>query len=183
MRVLAVSCFLAMIDAMAASEAAAEVSVERGLYLSIVGNCHYCHTEGYRANNGVIDPEKALRGSSIGWQGPWGTTYSVNIRLAISGLSEDGFVRYAKVLNTNPPMPWYVIRLMQEDDLRSLYRYVKSLGEPGAAAPTFVGPGGKLSTAYVVLDPPKQPPACARDLDCGVGEICAIAEPRRCVPK
>ena len=56
--------------------AADEVSVERGLYISIIGGCHFCHTEGYREAEGKIDPEKALKGSSVGWRGPWGTTYA-----------------------------------------------------------------------------------------------------------
>ena len=46
--------------------AADEVSVERGLYVSIIGGCHFCHTEGYREAEGKIDPEKALRAL------PWG---------------------------------------------------------------------------------------------------------------
>ena len=54
--------------------ARADVSVERGLQVSIVGGCHDCHTEGYSESEGNIDPEKALRGSPVGWQGPWGTT-------------------------------------------------------------------------------------------------------------
>jgi hypothetical protein len=58
----------------------ADVSIERGSYLSIIGGCDDCHTDGYRESNGVIDPAKAQRGRSIGWQGPWGTTYATNLR-------------------------------------------------------------------------------------------------------
>jgi hypothetical protein len=52
--------------------AADGVSVERGLYVSIIGGCHYCHTEWYREADGKIDPKKALQGSSLGWREPWG---------------------------------------------------------------------------------------------------------------
>lgn len=34
-----------------------------------------------------------------------------------------------------PPMPWYNVRAMDETDLRSLYRYLLSLGEPGKPVP------------------------------------------------
>ena len=53
-----------------------EASIERGLQVSIVGGCHDCHTEGYSESEGKIDPEKALRGHSVGWRGPWGTSYA-----------------------------------------------------------------------------------------------------------
>ncbi|MBM2715326.1 hypothetical protein JQK88_29790 [Mesorhizobium caraganae] len=43
-----------------------EVSVERGLQVSIMGGCHDCHTEGYSESEGKIDPEKALMGQ-LGW--------------------------------------------------------------------------------------------------------------------
>ena len=76
--------------------AADEVSVERGLYLSIIGGCHFCHTEGYREADGKIDPEKALKGSSIGWQGPWGTTYAANLRDSAMGFTEDKWVDHLK---------------------------------------------------------------------------------------
>ena len=72
-----------------------EASVERGFKVSIVGGCHDCHTEGYRESEGKIDPEKALKGSKVGWRGPWGTTYASNLRRVAQRLSEDGF----------PPVP------------------------------------------------------------------------------
>ena len=76
--------------------AADEVSVERGLYISIIGGCHFCHTEGYREAEGKIDPEKALKGSSVGWRGPWGTTYAANLRDLAMGFNEDKWVDHLK---------------------------------------------------------------------------------------
>jgi hypothetical protein len=70
--------------------AAGEISVERGLEVSILAGCQDCHTEGYRASQGKIDLTKAMKGSSIGWQGPWGTTYPPNLRLTAANLSEVG---------------------------------------------------------------------------------------------
>jgi hypothetical protein len=158
-----------------------EVSLERGQYLAIIGGCHDCHTEGYRESGGKIDLQKALRGNHVGFQGSWGTTFPSNIPQAVSGLSEDGFARYASHLKSRPPMPWYSLRAMKEADLRSLYRYIKSLGEAGAAAPQFAAPGARPRGPFVVLDPPQPPPPCKSDLECDLGQKCA-AEPRQCVP-
>jgi hypothetical protein len=162
--------------------AAGEISIERGLQVSILGGCHDCHTEGYRAGKGKIDPAKAMKGSSIGWQGPWGTTYAQNLRLTAATISEDGFVSFYrdKAPEMLPPMPWYRLNMISEDDFRSLYRYLRSLGEPGKPVPGFVPPGDRVNTPYIVFDPPQQPPSCTRDFDCGVGEICGKAEPRTC---
>jgi hypothetical protein len=37
------------------------ISVERGEYISIIGGCHDCHTEGYSEARGKIDPSKAMK--------------------------------------------------------------------------------------------------------------------------
>jgi hypothetical protein len=42
---------------------------------------------------------------------------------------------------------------MKADDLKAVYAYVKSLGEPGVAAPAYVAPGGKVNTPYFVFVP------------------------------
>ena len=164
--------------------AADDISIERGLRVSIVAGCQECHTEGYLLNEGKIDPAKEMRGNSIGFQGPWGTSYAQNLRLTASRLSEDAFVQiYGAGSKLAPPMPYYKLKLMEKDDLRSLYRYLKSLGEPGEPAPPFVPPGERVKTSYVVLDPPQRPLACTRDLDCGIGEICSPGTPRTCIPR
>jgi len=163
--------------------AAEEISIERGKLVSIMGGCHDCHTAGYNAAEGNIDPAVALKGSQIGWQGPWGTTYAMNLRLTAAPLTEDGFVSYLKVIRSLPPMPWYNVRVIPESDIRSLYRYIKSLGEPGEQAPTALPAGAAPRTPFIVLAPPQMPAPCSRDLDCGVGEVCSSGEARQCVPQ
>jgi len=160
---------------------AGEVSVERGLKVSIVGACHDCHTEGYRESEGKIDPEKALKGSKVGWRGPWGTTYAANLRRLAQRLDEDGFLLLLSNFRTRPPMPWFNVRAMEEADMRSLYRHIKSLGDPGEEAPAAIGPNIEPKTVYVVLAPPLQPKGCEKDWDCGVGQVCGAQA--RCVPK
>ena len=73
-----------------------EISVERGKRISVIGGCHDCHTDGFAQSEGVIDPAKALMGSAVGFQGPWGTTYPANLRITLSKMSEDELVEYGK---------------------------------------------------------------------------------------
>ena len=54
-------------------------------------------------------------------------------------------------------MPWYNVNAMQESDLRSLYLYINSLGEPGKSAPMFVLPTGDIKTPYITIAPPTMP--------------------------
>ncbi|MBI1217490.1 MAG: c-type cytochrome [Rhodobacteraceae bacterium] len=136
---------------------AGDISVARGLQVSITGGCNDCHTAGYNESGGKIDPAKALAGTAIGWQGPWGTTYPANIRLKLSDMTEDAFVQYAKTFTTKPPMPFYNVQAMDESDLRSLYRYVRSLGDPGPAMPAALPPGVAPATPFYVAAPPTMP--------------------------
>jgi len=117
-----------------ASATAGEVSVERGLRLSIVAGCNDCHTQGF-IGEGKLDPDKALKGGKMGWRGPWGTTYALNLRLTAKNLTEDEFVLYLSKLKTRPPMPWYNVRAMEEDDMRSpvpLHQIARRAGRTGA---------------------------------------------------
>ena len=153
----ALALFGALMMPVTALAGAGDVSVERGLQVSITGGCNDCHTAGYNESGGKIDPAKALAGTAIGWQGPWGTTYPVNIRLALKDMTEDGFVKYAKTFTAKPPMPYFNVHAMDESDLRSLYRYVKSLGDPGPAMPAALPPGVEPKTPFYVAAPPQMP--------------------------
>ena len=131
-----------------------EVSVERGLYISIIGGCHDCHTEGYSQAEGKIDPSKALKGSSIGMRGPWGTTWPANLRVTAFIRDEAQFVEHMKTIRTGPPMPFYNVNAMHDSDLRSLYLYVTSLGRPGLTAPGRILPNQEPETPYIMIVPP-----------------------------
>jgi len=157
MRTIDLCAAVVMCIVPASQLAADEVSVERGLYISIIGGCHFCHTEGYREAEGKIDPEKALKGSSVGWRGPWGTTYAANLREMVTWSSEDKWVDRLKNSVSLPPMPWYQVQAMAESDMRSLYLYIKSLGAPGESAPFYRTAGKEPKTPYVTLAPPQTP--------------------------
>lgn len=133
--------------------AAGDVSVEEGQRVATIGGCHDCHTEGFAISGGQIDPENALRGSAVGFQGPWGTTYPTNLRLTLAKMSEDEFIDYGHSFKTRPPMPWFNVHAMKDDELRSFYRYVRSLGEPGMPAPEYVEPGAQPITPFIVFEP------------------------------
>lgn len=140
--------------AMSITNVAADgISVEEGQRLAMVGGCHDCHTDGYAVSGGQIDPENALLGSAVGFQGPWGTTYPSNLRLTLAKMSEDEFVGYGHTFKARPPMPWFNVHAMKDDELRSFYRYVKSLGEPGMPAPQYVEPGVQPITPFIVFEP------------------------------
>lgn len=137
---------------------AGEVSVTRGAQVAVTGGCHDCHTAGYAESGGKLDPAAALKGSPLGWQGPWGTTYAANLLLIAKDKgSEDAFLQYAKTFQAKPPMPFFNVHAMDESDIRSLYQYIVSLGEPGAAVPEYVPPGQEPKTPYIVIAPPIMP--------------------------
>jgi mono/diheme cytochrome c family protein len=132
---------------------AQDVSIEKGARIAKIGGCHDCHTPGYNEAAGVVDPSASLIGIPIGYQGPWGTTYPVNLRLTAAQFSEDDFVTHLQTFETLPPMPWFNVHAMDEAELRSLHRYIVSLGEPGQPVPARVPPGEEPTTPYIVFVP------------------------------
>jgi len=126
--------------------------VERGRYLVTISGCNDCHTAGYMQNGGAVPESEWLKGASVGYQGPWGTTYAANLRLVISRQTEAEWVAHARKERL-PPMPWFNTRAMTDDDLKAIYAFVRSLGAAGNPAPAYVAPGGKVATPYFVFVP------------------------------
>lgn len=122
---------------------AQEVSVDYGLHVSTIGGCHDCHTVGYNESGGKIDPNVALMGNPVGFEGPWGTTFAKNLRLTVKDMSEDDWVKFSDTFQAAPPMPWYNVHAMTDVEARSLYEYIKSLpGGLGEQAPAAIPPKG-----------------------------------------
>src|SRR5215212_4474738 len=96
-------------------------SAERGRQLVQTSGCNDCHTEAYGLKEGDIPESEWLKGSVVGWRGPWGTTYAVNLRLRLHTMSEDEWTQFAKTFKTRPPMPWFNVHPMDESDIRSIY--------------------------------------------------------------
>lgn len=138
----------------AAGPAAADkASIERGRYLVQTAGCNDCHTAGYLANAGKVPESQWLLGDAVGFRGPWGTTYPPNLRRYVAAVPEDAFIADARSGRMRPPMPWFNLAAMTDADLRALHRFVRSLGEAGAAAPAYVPPGQEPQTPYVVFVP------------------------------
>lgn len=133
--------------------------VERGQYVAKVSGCNDCHTPGYFQTDGNVSVEHWLSGDGFGWRGSWGTTYASNLRLFVKDMSEDEWVQTAKTLKRRPPMPWFNLNIMETNDLRALYQFIKSLGEPGLPAPAFVPPGQEPATPYALFPSPPEPQA------------------------
>jgi len=127
--------------------------IQAGRYLVIVGGCNDCHTETYLQTGGDVPEEAWLAGSSLGWRGPWGTTYPPNLRLRVQEWTEDAFVQTLHERKALPPMPWVNVNQMSEQDARAVYRYIRSLGPIGNPAPAAVPPDQEPTTPYLSLMP------------------------------
>lgn len=153
---LALSTALGMNGAVAGETTARHPDVERGRYLVIVGSCNDCYTPNYPETAGQVPEREWLTGSPVGFQGPWGTTYPTNLRLAVQGMSEEAWMVRARSA-MRPPMPWFTLRDMAEQDLRAIYRYIRSLGPRGTPAPAYAPPGQPVPAPYFKLVLPENP--------------------------
>lgn len=123
--------------------------VALGRYLVQTAGCNDCHTPGYGMNAGKVPEAAWLTGDQLGWQGPWGTTYAVNLRQHFAKLTEAQWLDYARHGESRPPMPWFNLRAMSDGDLVAIYRYIRNAGPAGEPAPAYVPPGGKASGPVV----------------------------------
>jgi mono/diheme cytochrome c family protein len=115
-------------------------TLERGRYMVLTGHCNNCHTAGYVAAAGKIPEERWLMGNPLGWRSKQGTTYGTNLRLYVQGLSEEGWIQAVRNTQPRAPMPWWSLRATSDDDLRAMYRYMRSLTPLGEPAPAFLPP-------------------------------------------
>jgi len=149
---------LVVASAVAAPKGAADI--RHGRYLIATSGCNDCHTPGFMQKDGKVAESEWLTGDAMGWQGPWGTTYPSNLRLLIGSMTEQQWLVRARQ-PMRPPMPSPSLQAMTDDDLRAIFRYVKSLGPKGDPAPAYVPPGGQVVTPYLDLTPKNLPPLAA----------------------
>ena len=129
------------------AQVSADTSIERGRYLVKIGGCNDCHTSNYAQQAGQLATEEWLTGWSVGFQGPWGTSYAANLRLSVDTISEEQWLSFARAPR-RPPMPWFNLRDMTDEDLLSIYRFIRYLGPKGERAPQAAGPGERVTTPY-----------------------------------
>src|SRR5688500_5742002 len=91
------------------------------------------------------------------WSGPWGISYAMNLtpdeNTGIGSWSEETFV---KALRTGrhmgvsrpilPPMPWWAFRKFNDEDLKSVYAYLRTIPPVKNRVPLPVEPASPQST-------------------------------------
>lgn len=123
--------------------------VARGRQLVQTSGCNDCHTPAYPEKAGKVPEAQWLTGSDLGWRGAWGTTYPTNLRLMFQGMNEAQWLQHARRMEPRPPMPWFNLRAMSDNDLRAIYRYTRAAGAAGNRAPAYVPPGQEPAPPFV----------------------------------
>ena len=108
--------------------------MEYGKYLANnVANCAGCHTK-RSMRTGEALGEPFAGGMELPSHAPGGGTYvSVNLTPDptsghIYAWTEEQFLaRFRHAVETPSPMPWGAFKTMTDEDLRALYRYLRSL--------------------------------------------------------
>ena len=137
-RLLALMAFSIALPAAAVDKA--DPLVQRGRYVVLTSGCNTCHTALYGMLGGNVPESDWLLGDKVGWRGVWGTTYATNLRIYMQTMTEEQWVQKGRTFTSRPPMPWFAIQAMSDEDLRALYRYVRSLGAAGKPAPSYLMP-------------------------------------------
>ena len=138
LRLLPAMLLLAAASGAAAQSGADAALLERGRYMVLTGHCNNCHTAGYVTTSGKIAEDRWLMGKPLGWRSKQGTTYGTNLRLYLQNLSEEGWIQAVRNAQPRAPMPWWSLRETSDDDLRAMYRYIRSLTPLGQPAPAFL---------------------------------------------
>ncbi len=133
---------------------------QAGEYLTLVGSCNDCHTQGWVESKGKIPSADRLAGLNVGFRGAWGTTYGKNLRTIVQRHTEDEWVKILKTTDEGdgkPPMPWWNTALMNDRDLRAMYRYIKALGPNPKGVPRSLAPGKEPTGPYIWVEPKTGP--------------------------
>ncbi len=91
------------------------------------------------------------------WSGPWGISYAMNLtpdeNTGIGSWSEETFVqalRTGRHMGVSrpilPPMPWQNFRNLADDDLKSIYAYLRSIPPVHNRVPEPVEPAARLAS-------------------------------------
>lgn len=158
-----VALFTALAAVSAFSSAAEDIesAVARGQYLAKVAGCNDCHTRNYPETAGNVPLDQWLTGTDVGFQGPWGVSYPANLRLYFADLSEQQWLTRAR-MPMLPPMPWFALRDMSDEDLLAIYHFAQSLGPAGEPVPMAVAPHQPVATPYIEFVPKNLPTQAAQ---------------------
>ena len=92
------------------------------------------------------------------WSGPWGVSYAINLtpdeNTGIGSWSEDTFVKAVKTgrhMGVSrpilPPMPWTAFRNLTDEDLRSIFAYLRTIPPVHNRVPEPVAPRAETTDA------------------------------------
>lgn len=92
------------------------------------------------------------------WTGPWGISYATNLtpdeNTGIGSWSEETFVqslRTGRHMGVSrpvlPPMPWQSLKNLTDEDLRSIYAYLRTIAPVHNRVPEPVPPGAVATNA------------------------------------
>ena len=123
--------------------------IERGRQTIKIMGCNSCHTPDYMVKRSNILEEDWLVGGTLGFRGPQGTSYPTNLRLLLNNMSEEDWLVLTKQMREDSPMSWVMLSKTPEQDLRSIYRFVKYLGPKGTPALPRLAAGVLPTTQYV----------------------------------
>jgi mono/diheme cytochrome c family protein len=129
---------------------------QAGRYLFLMGGCNDCHTPGWTESGGKLPESDWAVGNKLGFVGPWGISYPLNLRRSVQEMTEQEWVQMFRQGSGAPPMPWANYRNANEADLVAIYRFIKSLGPRGEEIPDPDPPGTEPTTPYIEMTP-KQP--------------------------
>ncbi len=149
---------LAFLSASGTATAADDATLARGRYLAVVAGCNDCHTAGFTTHGGKVPETAWFKGDTLGYAGPWGTTYAPNLRLTIARMDLPAWTAWARSVVLRPPMPYWSLNAMSDADLAALWHFTRSLGEPGPPAPTALPPGEEPPLPVFRLVMPAMPP-------------------------
>jgi mono/diheme cytochrome c family protein len=89
------------------------------------------------------------------WFGPWGASFPRNLTpdstSGLGGWTEETFMRAMRTGKhmgveagrpIMPPMPWYTLKAMTDEDLKSVYAYLRTIKPINNMAPEYMPPAG-----------------------------------------
>lgn len=88
-------------------------------------------------------------------KGPWGTSFAANLTPHATGIgnwTEEQFIRAVKqgqwrgmegTRKLNPPMPWPAYAHMTDEDVKSMFAYLKTLDPVDNVVPNYQPPAGR----------------------------------------
>lgn len=134
--------------------AKADDAIARGRHLIRISGCNDCHTARFMELGEKVPESEWLTGVALGWRGPWGTSYPMNLRRQlVPWENADEWIKMVRGRQGLPPMPWPSLHAMTDDELRSIHTYIRSLPVKGDAMPMPVPPDKDPPTPWLNLEP------------------------------